>query len=176
MNNLILPAIFYAFLFFYIICLHRNASFKVLHSNFEALKYYVGSAVFFALNINVVFFCSFCDHCHGACITFTMCAVLFGAFVYLAHLVKQTIAAIKKIISGDEFDLMAPFFSIPYFVLLQEISSAVVNSGFDTLHAYESKMIIVLLYPFFVAVGELNAKVKVAKTNANNGVNVADKK
>lgn len=159
-TNLITPSIFYLAILIYVICLYRHGGFKIMFSNFDMLKYTIGTALFFFLNINVLFACSFCGHCHHVCIPFTLSAVTIGLVVYLTHLGKQTISAIKHIMAGEEFDFMAPFFSIPYFVLIYEIVNAMVNTGLDSLHAYESKMLIVLLYPFFVAVGELTSKIK----------------
>jgi ABC-type Fe3+-siderophore transport system permease subunit len=167
-TNLIAPAIFYLSILIYVICLYRHGGFKIIFSNFEMLKYNIGTTLFFFLNINVLFFCSFCGHCHHVCIPFTLSAVTIGLVVYLTHLGKQTISAIKHIIAGEEFDFMAPFFSIPYFVLIYEIVNAMLNAGLESLHAFESKMLIVLLYPFFVAVGELTSRIKKAKGDAEN--------
>ncbi len=171
MNNLLYPVIFYLFILIYLICLYRNGGFKIIFGNFDSLKYYIGTAVFFFLNINVLFFCTYCNHCHNMCIPFTMVAVHIGAFVYLTHLGKQTISAFKKIFAGEEADLMAPFFSVPYFYLIIDIVYAIINSGLESLHIYENKMIIVLLYPFFVATGELNSRIKKSKSDPENTPN-----
>jgi hypothetical protein len=168
MNTLLAPSIFYLFFVIYLICLIKNGGFKTLVGNLDTLKYYLGTSLFFFMNVNVLFYCSFCDHCHALCLPFTMCAVFAGAFVYLTHLGKQTIKAVKQIIAGNEFDLMAPFFSLPYFYLIYDIIEAILNSGISTLHAYESKMLIVLLYPLFVAVGELTSKIKSLKLDIKN--------
>jgi len=164
--NLLSPAIFYLSILIYVICLYRNGGFKIMFSNLETLKYYIGTSLFFFVNINVLFFCSFCHHCHSVCIPFTMSAVSIGLVVYLTHLGKQTVNAIKQIIAGEEFDLMAPFFSVPYFFLIYDIINAILNAGFESLHDYESKMLIVLLYPFFVAIGELTSRIKKAKADS----------
>ena len=163
MNNLLSPAIFYLFMLIYLICLYRHDGIKTIFNNFELLKYCIGTVVFFSININVLFFCTYCDHCHNVCIPFTMLSVLIGAIIYLTHLGKQTVKAVKQIFAGEEFDLMAPFFSIPYFILIYDIANATANTGLESLHAYESKMLIVLLYPFFVGIGELTSKISKAK-------------
>lgn len=164
--NLLSPVIFYLSFLMYVICLYRHGGFKIIFSNFETLKYYIGTSLFFFVNINVLFFCSFCEHCHNVCIPFTLSAVTIGLVVYLTHLGKQTVNAIKQIIAGEPFDFMAPFFSIPYFVLIYEIINAILNTGLESLHTYEGKMLIVLLYPFFVVVGELNSRIKKAKDDS----------
>jgi hypothetical protein len=167
MNNLITPAIFYVIITIYIISLQRNKGLEILFSPLvDTFKYLIGTVAFFFININVLFFCSFCGHCHDACIAFIMSAVLVGAAVYLTHLGRQTITAVKQIMAGKEVDLMAPFFSIPYFVLIYDIIDAVLNSGLSSLHAYEGKMLIVLLYPCFIVLGELTARIKAIKDSS----------
>jgi len=97
-----------------------------------------------------------------------MSAVCIGVLVYLIHLGKQTVNAIRQIIAGNEFDLMAPFFSIPYFFLINDIVSATLYSGLESLHAYESKMLIVLLYPFSAVIGEQTSRIKKTKSDSEN--------
>lgn len=100
-----------------------------------------------------------------------MSAVLVGAAVYLTHLGKQTVKAIKQIFIEEDFDIMAPFLSIPYFYLINDIIFATINSGFESLHENENKMLIVLLYPFFVAIGDLISRIKKAKSDSENKPN-----
>ena len=165
MKNLLLPTIFYAFILIYLIGLYRNGGFKILltGSYFDSFKYCWGTSLFFFSNINILFYCAFCNHCHTMCITFSLSAVLIGAVIYLAHLVRQTVNSFNQIIIGNGFDLMAPFFSIPYFVLIYDITYAALNTGMGSLHAYESKMLIVLLYPFSVVLGELTSRIKTVR-------------
>ncbi|HEX8018635.1 hypothetical protein [Mucilaginibacter sp.] len=92
-----------------------------------------------------------------------MSGVIIGLIIYLSHLVRQTIEAVSKLINQNEFDFMAPFFSIPYFILLYEIYEAVFKSSLANLANSESKMITVLLYPFFVLLAELIVKLKDSK-------------
>lgn len=166
MNNIILPALFYVIIATYAICQWKNGTFKVLFNwqNFEELKYHIGIVIFFFLNINVLFYCSFCSHCHNLCIAFVLAGVLFGAVIYLSHLCRQSINAFYLMLSAQKFDVMAPFFSVTYIVLVYNIVAATLNAGSATLHDSENKMLIVLLYPFFIVLGELTAKMKSMKS------------
>ncbi len=160
MDTLITPAIFYLFVLIFAVSLFRQKGMQTIYCNFESLKYYIGTAFFFFINANVLFFCSYCDHCHSMCVPFTLSAVLLGAVVYLSHLVKQTFNAIQEMVNGNQFDPMAPFFAIPYFYLIYEIFLSTFSIGLQSLHAHESKMLILLLYPLFVTLSELNNRIK----------------
>lgn len=100
------------------------------------------------------------------CIPFTMSGVIIGSVVYLSHLGKQTQFNIKRIVSGEKFDMMAPFFAVPYFYMIYEIGYATFNTGLESLHAFEGKMIIVLLYPFYLALGELTSQIGKLKSDS----------
>ncbi len=163
MDTLITPAVFYLFVLIFMVCLFKQKGVQTIYTNFESLKYYVGTAAFFFVNINVLFFCSYCGHCHNMCIPFTMSAVLLGAVVYLSHLGKQTVDAFTEMVKGNQFDPMAPFFAIPYLYMLYEIFLSTFSTGLQSLHSYESKMLILLLYPLFVTLSEFNARVKAIK-------------
>jgi hypothetical protein len=160
MNDIITPALFYLIVIAYAVGIQRNKGYKALFNPaaFNKLKYTLGAGCFFFVNINILFLCSLCGHCYDLCIAFTLVAVLAGAAVYLTHLSNQTINAMKKTFSGEKGDFMAPFFSIPYIWLLYDIATAILHSGIGSLHANESKMLIVLLYPLFVVLSELNSK------------------
>lgn len=161
MDNLTAPGLFYALLLIYVVCMHRHQLLKKMLTtqNMEALKYQAGSGLFFLFNINLLFYCSFTAHCNILCISLSLSAVIIGVIVYIWHLIVQTIHALKNLSSG-KFDLMAPFFSIPYFNLISILFKAAYFNGLEVLHSYENKMLIVLLYPFFVIVREFTIKLK----------------
>jgi hypothetical protein len=62
--------------------------------------------------------------------------------------------------TSHETDFMAPFISIPYFVLIYNIFYAAMIDGLDSLHHLEEKMQMVLLYSFLVTLKELILKIK----------------
>jgi len=169
MNTILIPGIFYVIFSIYIICLYRNKSLGILFTpkHFEVLKYQGGTSVFFLININIMFYCMYCKECNTFCLAFTMLGVSLGTVIYLWHLGKQTVHSIKQIAMQNEFDLMAPFFSIPYFILIYDIACAVYHSTLANLQPNESKMILVVLYPFFIVLGELNTKIKQLKDSDN---------
>lgn len=148
METIITPIIFYLVVLFCLIRSIKSIGLKQLFSAIyiDKFKYHLGIAAFFFLNINVLFFCACCGHCHDICISFSLSSVLIGTVVYLSHLLKQT--------RGGDF--MSPFFSIPYFYLLYEIYNVLLNGGFPSLHALEPKMTIALLYPFFSTLSTIN--------------------
>lgn len=159
MSQILPIAFFYCFILIYGISLFRYRGEGPI-VNFEDIKYHFYTILFFFININIVFFCGYCEHCYSVCMPMTVVAVTFGALSYLIHLYSETVAAILLMFERKKFSFMAPFFAIPYFYLVYDIGHSLYYLGLESLHLYENKMLIVLLYPFFITLGELTGKMK----------------